>query len=161
MPAAVGQPSPIKYCIYIIKENRTYDQFLGDLPQGNGDPSLCLFPEKRHAQPSQARAATLCCWTISMWTPIVSADGHEWSMGAYATDFVKKTWPLNYGHNRGRKYPYPSEGMFPIAAPGRRLSLGPRARGRRHLPQLRRICRRRQKSGRPEPEQAARAARAY
>ena len=48
---------------------------------------------------------------------IVSADGHEWSMGAYASDFVNKIWPLNYGHNRGRKYPYPSEGMFPIAAP--------------------------------------------
>ncbi len=45
IPMKVGDPSPIKYCIYIIKENRTYDQVLGDMPEGNGDPSLCLFPE--------------------------------------------------------------------------------------------------------------------
>ncbi len=47
----------------------------------------------------------------------VSADGHEWSMGAYATDFVEKMWPLSYGHNRTRKFPYPAEGEFPIASP--------------------------------------------
>src|SRR6185503_14673959 len=43
IPSSIGGPTPIKYCLYIIKENRTYDQMLGDLPQGNGDPSLCLF----------------------------------------------------------------------------------------------------------------------
>ena len=42
----------------------------------------------------------------------VSADGHEWTMGAYATDFVEKTWPLSYGHNSRKKYVYPSEGRF-------------------------------------------------
>ena len=46
IPAKVGDPSPIKHCIYIIKENRTYDQVFGDMPEGNGDPSLCLFPEE-------------------------------------------------------------------------------------------------------------------
>ena len=45
IPKKVGDPSPIKYVIYCIKENRTYDQVFGDLPQGNGDPQLCLFPE--------------------------------------------------------------------------------------------------------------------
>src|SRR5713101_1166653 len=47
----------------------------------------------------------------------VSADGHEWSMAAYATDFVEKTWPLSYGHNRSGKYPFPAEGNFPVAYP--------------------------------------------
>ncbi|HTD85634.1 MAG TPA: alkaline phosphatase family protein, partial [Candidatus Binatia bacterium] len=47
----------------------------------------------------------------------VSADGHEWTMGAYATDFVEKTWPVSYGHNKHKKYPYPAEGNFPIATP--------------------------------------------
>jgi hypothetical protein len=47
----------------------------------------------------------------------VSADGHEWTMGAYATDFVEKMWPLSYGHNRPKKYGYPSEGNYPIATP--------------------------------------------
>jgi len=46
IPHRLGEPSPIKYCVYIIKENRTYDQVLGDIPKGNGDPYLCLFPEK-------------------------------------------------------------------------------------------------------------------
>ena len=116
VPAAVGRPSPVKYCIYVIKENRTYDQFLGDLPQGNGDPSLCLFPEK--VTPNHHKLATEFVLLDNFYVDaIVSADGHEWSMGAYASDFVNKTWPLNYGHNRGRKYPYPSEGGFPIAAP--------------------------------------------
>src|SRR3989442_4858642 len=43
-------PSPIQYCIYVIKENRTYDQVFGDMPEGNGDPGLCLFGEKTHAR---------------------------------------------------------------------------------------------------------------
>jgi hypothetical protein len=47
----------------------------------------------------------------------VSADGHEWTMGAYATDFVEKMWPMNYGHNKSGKFPYPSEGTFNIASP--------------------------------------------
>ena len=47
----------------------------------------------------------------------VSADGHEWSMGAYATDFVEKFWPLGYGHNGRKKYPYVAEGVFPVAFP--------------------------------------------
>ena len=47
----------------------------------------------------------------------VSAQGHEWSMGAYANDFVEKMWPMNYGHNRSDKFPYPSEGNYPMAFP--------------------------------------------
>lgn len=116
VPGQPGGASPIRYCIYIIKENRTYDQFLGDLPQGNGDPRLCLFPEQ--VTPNHHKLAGDFVLLDNFYVDAeVSADGHEWSMGAYASDFVEKTWPLNYGHNSGKKYPYPSEGDFPIAAP--------------------------------------------
>ncbi len=47
----------------------------------------------------------------------VSADGHEWTMGAYASDFVEKTWPLQYGHDKRKKYIYPAEGVVPSATP--------------------------------------------
>ncbi len=116
VPFRPGQTSPIKYCIYVIKENRTYDQVLGDMPEGNGDAGLCLFPEK--TTPNHHQLARDFVLLDNFYADAsVSADGHEWSMGAYASDFVEKTWPFNYGHNRSKKFPYPSEGGFPIAAP--------------------------------------------
>jgi hypothetical protein len=116
VPLRPGEPSPIKYCIYVIKENRTYDQVLGDIPEGNGDPKLCLFPER--VSPNCHRLAREFVLLDNFYVESeVSADGHEWSMAAYATDYVEKTWPLNYGHNRAGKFPYPAEGRFPIAAP--------------------------------------------
>ena len=116
VPRSVGQPSPIKYCIYIIKENRTYDQVLGDLQQGNGDPSLCLFPE-RITPNHHALAREFVLLDNFYVESEVSADGHEWTMGAYASDFVEKMWPLSYGHNKHKKFPYPAEGNFEIARP--------------------------------------------
>jgi len=113
VPATVGGPSPIKYCIYIIKENRTYDQVFGDIPEGNGDPSLCLFPEK-YSPNHHAIAREFVLLDNFYVESQVSADGHEWSTGAYATDFVQKTWPSVYG---GHGLAYPSEGAFPIAFP--------------------------------------------
>ncbi|MDB6173936.1 MAG: hypothetical protein JWL59_3247 [Chthoniobacteraceae bacterium] len=114
IPRALGEPSPIKYVFYIIKENRTYDQVLGDMKQGNGDPSICLFPEA--ITPNLHALARDYVLLDNFYVESeVSADGHEWTMGAYATDFVEKTWPLNYGHDK--KFPYPSEGAFPIATP--------------------------------------------
>jgi YVTN family beta-propeller protein len=116
IPAQPGQPSPIKYCLYIIKENRTYDQVLGDLPQANGDPKLCLFPER--VTPNLHQLARQFVLLDNFYVDAeVSADGHEWSMGAYATDFVKKMWPLSYGHNGSDKFPYPGEGNFAVACP--------------------------------------------
>jgi len=115
VPGRPGDPSPITHCLYIIKENRTYDQVFGDMPEGNGDPKLCLFPEK--VSPNHHRLAREFVLLDNFYAESeVSADGHEWSMAAYATDFVEKTWPLNYGHRKG-KFPYPAEGVFPIAAP--------------------------------------------
>ncbi len=116
IPLRAGDPTPIKYCFYIIKENRTYDQMLGDMPEGNGDPTLCLFPEK--VTPNHHKLAREFVLLDNFYVESeVSADGHEWTMGAYATDFVEKTWPLSYGHNEHKKYPYPAEGNFPIATP--------------------------------------------
>ncbi len=116
IPLRPGDSSPIRYCIYIVKENRTYDQVLGDLRQGNGDPSLCLFPEK--VTPNHHKLAKEFVLLDNFYAESeVSADGHEWSMGAYATDFVEKMWPLSYGHNGSRKYTYPAEGRFKIAEP--------------------------------------------
>ena len=116
VPARVGDPSPIQYVIYIIKENRTYDQVLGDMPEGNGDPSLCLFPER--VTPNHHKLAREFVLLDNFYVESeVSADGHEWTMGAYATDFVEKFWPLSYGHNKLGKYPYPAEGNLLIAAP--------------------------------------------
>jgi DNA-binding beta-propeller fold protein YncE len=116
IPAKVGDPSPIKYVIYIIKENRTYDQVLGDMTEGNGDAKVCLFPER--VSPNHHKLARDFVLLDNFYAEAeVSASGHEWSMGAYCSDFVEKTWPLNYGHNRDGKFPYPAEGSFPIASP--------------------------------------------
>ncbi|HMJ66511.1 MAG TPA: YncE family protein, partial [Candidatus Binatia bacterium] len=116
VPLRAGDPTPIKYCIYMIKENRTYDQVLGDMREGNGDPTLCLFPER--ITPNHHKLARDFVLLDNFYVESeVSADGHEWTMGAYATDFVEKTWPQSYGHNKHKKYPYPAEGNFPIATP--------------------------------------------
>lgn len=111
IPMKVGDPSPIKYVFYIIKENRTYDQILGDMKEGNGDSSLCLFGE--HITPNQHKIAREFVLLDNFYCDgEVSADGHEWTMGAYATDFLEKTWPTNYG---GRGGNYAGEGMRNIA----------------------------------------------
>ncbi|MDX2038971.1 MAG: SMP-30/gluconolactonase/LRE family protein [Isosphaeraceae bacterium] len=114
IPAKVGDPSPITHCVYIIKENRTYDQVFGDLPQGNGEPNLCLFP--REVTPNHHALVEQFVILDNFYVDgEVSADGHEWTMGAYATDFVEKTWPLSY---RGdRRVPYPAEGAQQLATP--------------------------------------------
>ncbi|HTI94456.1 MAG TPA: bifunctional YncE family protein/alkaline phosphatase family protein [Puia sp.] len=102
VPRKVGAPSPIKHVFYIIKENRTYDQVLGDMTEGNGDTSLCLFPEK--VTPNQHFLARNFVLLDNFYVDAeVSEDGHNWSMGAYATDVIEKTWPTNYS-SRGPSY---------------------------------------------------------
>ncbi|MBI5093833.1 MAG: bifunctional YncE family protein/alkaline phosphatase family protein [Candidatus Hydrogenedentes bacterium] len=113
IPARVGLASPIKHCIYIIKENRTYDQVFGDMPEGNGDPALCIFPEK-YTPNHHALAREFVLLDNFYVESQVSADGHEWSTAAYATDFVQKTWPSGYG---GHGLDYPSEGAYRTAFP--------------------------------------------
>jgi hypothetical protein len=111
----VGLPSPIRYVVYIIKENRTYDQVLGDLPEGNGKAGLCLFPE-RVTPNLHALAREFVLLDNFYANAVVSASGHEWSMAGYASEFVEKSWPISYGH-KGTNVPYPAEGHFAAAVP--------------------------------------------
>jgi len=111
IPKKIGDPSPIKYVFYIVKENRTYDQVLGDMPEGNGDTSLVLFGEK--VTPNQhALAREFVLFDNFYCDGEVSSDGHNWSLGAYATDYLEKTWPTGYGDRGGE---YDGEGHRPIA----------------------------------------------
>ena len=115
IPTRVGDASPIKYVFYIIKENRTYDQVLGDMPQGNGDTSLVLFGE--HITPNQHKLATEFVLLDNFYVDgEVSADGHNWSTAAHANDYLEKTWPTSYG---GRGGNYDSEGNREVANPDR------------------------------------------
>jgi len=96
---------------YIIKENRTYDQVLGDMPEGNGDTSLCLFGEK--ITPNEHALSREFVLLDNFYVNAeVSADGHHWSMGGYADDYLEKTWPTSYG---GRGGEYDGEGTRKIA----------------------------------------------
>jgi YVTN family beta-propeller protein len=111
IPHKVGDSSPIKYVFYIIKENRTYDQVLGDIPEGNGDKNLVLFGDK--ITPNQHAVAHEFALLDNFYADAeVSADGHNWSMGAYATDYLEKTWPTSYGSRGGS---YDAEGNRGIA----------------------------------------------
>ena len=111
VPKKVGDPSPIKHIFYIIKENRTYDQVLGDVPEGNGDPDLVLFGEK--ITPNQHALVKEFVLLDNFYVNgEVSADGHNWTMGAYATDYLEKNWPTSYG---GRGGSYPGEGAREVA----------------------------------------------
>lgn len=115
IPSKVGDPSPIKHCFYIIKENRTYDQVFGDIAKGNGDPNLCIFPAS--VTPNHHALVEEFVLLDNFYVESeVSADGHEWSMAAYATDFVERVWPLNYRGGKG-KIRYTSEGEYKVAFP--------------------------------------------
>ncbi len=113
IPKQTRASGVIKHVFYIIKENRTYDQVLGDVREGNGDSSLCLFPEK--ITPNLHAVARSFVLLDNFYVDAeVSADGHNWSMAGYATDYTEKTWPALYG-DRGGDYPY--EGGREIVKP--------------------------------------------
>jgi YVTN family beta-propeller protein len=91
VPERVGEPSVFKHVVYLIKENRSYDQVLGDIKEGNGDADLCVFGEG--ITPNQHKLVrefalldnTYCC-------SILSADGHQWATSAFATDYMEKSF---------------------------------------------------------------------
>ena len=113
IPMKVGDPSPIKYVFYIIKENRTYDQVLGDMPEGNGDTSLVLFGQR--ITPNQHKLAREFVLLDNFYVDgEVSSDGHNWSTSANATDYLEKNWPTDYG---GRGGSYAGEAKRKIANP--------------------------------------------
>ena len=110
IPGKVGDTSPIKHCIYIIKENRTYDQVFGDMKEGNGDPDLCLFPEK--VTPNHHKLAREFVLLDNFYCDgEVSADGHEWSMGAYCHRFRREGLAADLSRQSARRRSaIPSEG---------------------------------------------------
>jgi YVTN family beta-propeller protein len=100
IPTRLGDPSPIKHVIYIIKENRTYDQVLGDIGRGNCDPSLVMFGQE--VTPNHHKLANEFVLLDNLYcNGHVSADGHPWSTMAYNTDYVARNWALTYSGREG------------------------------------------------------------
>jgi DNA-binding beta-propeller fold protein YncE len=98
VPERAGEPSVFKHVIYIIKENRTYDQIFGDIKKGNGNADLCVFGE--NVTPNEHKLVrefalldnTYCC-------SILSADGHNWTDAGFATEYLERSfagWPRSY-----------------------------------------------------------------
>ncbi len=99
--------NPIKHVIYVIKENRTYDQILGDLKTGNGDPSLTLYGDD--ITPNEHKLALQFGVLDNFYdSGEVSGDGHNWSTAAITSDYNEKTWQIAY---RGRERTYDFQGM--------------------------------------------------
>ena len=100
--AKLDAPNPlpaIEHAIYIVKENRTYDQILGDMKEGNGDASLAIFPE--NVTPNHHKLAREFVLFDNFYVSAdVSADGHNWSLAAIAPDYVQKMWPNEYAGRR-------------------------------------------------------------
>ncbi len=98
IPKRVGEKSPIEHVLYIMKENRTYDQVFGDLKQGNGDPSLTLFGWD--VTPNQHTLAEQFVLLDNLYcSGEVSQDGQPWTLSAYATDFTQRAWTLSYSRH--------------------------------------------------------------
>jgi phospholipase C len=103
IPQRVGVTTDIKHIIYIIKENRTYDQVFGDLPNANGDPHVTIFGEK--VTPNQHSLAKEYVTLDNLYCDGEdSEDGHPWSTSAYATDFNEKQWPAVYSDHSYASY---------------------------------------------------------
>jgi Lactonase, 7-bladed beta-propeller len=98
--------NPIRHVIYIMKENRTYDQLFGDIKEANGDPSLVMYGEE--ITPNQHKLARQFGVLDNFFdSGEVSGDGHPWSLAAITTDYNEKVWPITY---RGGEREYDSEG---------------------------------------------------
>jgi DNA-binding beta-propeller fold protein YncE len=107
VPFAGGE-NKIRHVIYIIKENRTYDQVFGDIAEANGDASLTMYGED--ITPNQHRLARQFGILDNFYdSGDVSGDGHVWSTSASISDYIAKTWPIGY---RGSEHTYDSEGTL-------------------------------------------------
>ncbi len=103
VPERVGEPSVFRHVVYIIKENRTYDQVLGDVKGGNGEPSLCVFGER--VTPNQHKIVRdFVLLDNTYCSGILSADGHQWADSAFATDYMERSFaafPRSYPDGMG------------------------------------------------------------
>ncbi|MBI5092450.1 MAG: bifunctional YncE family protein/alkaline phosphatase family protein [Candidatus Hydrogenedentes bacterium] len=112
VPIRPGDVSPIKHVLYIIKENRTYDQVFGDMPQGNGEPKLCQFG--REVTPNHhALAEEFVLLDNFYCNGVLSADGHQWTDEGYVTDYLEKSFG-----GFPRSYPYEGEDAVAFASSG-------------------------------------------
>ncbi len=107
------KPSPIEHVIYIVKENRTYDQVFGRIGKGNSDASLCLFDETE-APNHYKLAREFILFDNFYVNSDVSADGHSWATASIAPDYVQKLWPNEYASRRKH---YDFEGQEPANSP--------------------------------------------
>ncbi|WP_160146171.1 bifunctional YncE family protein/alkaline phosphatase family protein [Dictyobacter aurantiacus] len=114
-----GGTSPIKHVIYVVRENRTYDQVLGDERSANGDARLVLFP-RRNTPNGHALAERFGLFDNFYADAEVSADGHNWINSANANDYIEKMWPQNYSAGpAGRRRPADFSGESEIGlSPG-------------------------------------------
>ncbi len=107
VPERHGEPSVFEHVIYVIKENRTYDQVFGDMKEGNGDPNLCIFGEE--VTPNHHKLAREFVLLDNFYcSGVLCADGHSWVNEAYVTDYLEKQFG---GFTRS----YPYEGSDPLA----------------------------------------------
>lgn len=116
VPLHPGGPTPIKHVIYVVRENRTYDQVLGNLGRGNGDPTLNLFGDES-APNTRELSRRFVTFDNFYADAEVSAQGWNWVVASNSNPFSEQTWPANYS---GRNAPYPSENADPSIAPNRR-----------------------------------------
>jgi YVTN family beta-propeller protein len=107
--------SPIKHVVYVVQENRTYDQVFGSLGKGNGDPSLNLFGDES-ATNQRALQKQYLTFDNFYADAEISAQGWNWSVAAGSPLYTESLWPSNYS---GRGAPYPSESGDAAIAPGR------------------------------------------
>ena len=114
VPERAGEPSSIEHVVYIIKENKTYDQVLGDIGKGNSEPKLCVLG--REITPNHhALAEQFVLLDNYYCNGVLSADGHQWATQGYATDYLEKAFG-----GFPRSYPY--TGDDPLRSPRRGLS---------------------------------------
>lgn len=112
VPRRLGDPSVFEHVVYIIKENRTYDQVFGDLPQGNGEASLCVFG--RETTPNHhALAEEFVLLDNYYCNGVLSADGHAWAMEGYVTHYLEKSFG-----GFTRSYPFAGDDPISYAASG-------------------------------------------
>ena len=106
--------NPIRHVIYVLKENRTYDQILGDLPVGDGDPSLTMYG--KDVTPNEHKLALQFGVLDNFYdSGEVSGDGHVWSTAAATSDYNEKTWPIAYrGKERTYDFGGSVAGEFPL-----------------------------------------------
>ncbi len=114
IPERHGEPSPIKHVLYIIKENRTYDQVFGDVKRGNGDPELCIFGQQ--VTPNHHKLVDEFVLLDNFYcSGVLSADGHQWALEAYVTDYLEKAfggWPRSYPYEGGDALAYAASGFI-------------------------------------------------